>query len=114
MRQQQQQQQQQQLYIYIYIYIYIYTNTAQSSVPFLLHSFPFSLLFILTARGAHGLARVIHARRFIRRASPGMDPWKFEWQSARSARVPISGPSHPKGVQPKCEQKGDPIWVAGS
>ena len=71
-------------YMYTYIYIYIYTlYNAQLPTPFLSSLF-FTLRGGLTQRGGS------YDGFFL--------AWTFgniKWQSARAARVPISGPSHP-------------------
>ena len=81
--------------VYVCVYIYIYKHPADTQFPPL-----FPLCFPShCAGGAHCLARGAHMRG-------GSYDWfdlvwtlgDIRWQSARSARVPIPGPSHP-GVQ---------------
>ena len=68
-------------------------HNARLPIPPLLLSFIFSF----SLRG--GLTqRVGTYVGFIRRAPPGVDPWRYQdikWQNARAARDPNPGPSHP-------------------
>ena len=84
--------------IYIYIYIYTYKHTTDTQFPFPPSILSFSL------RGEHSLPRAgAHTRGgsydwFILAWTLG----NIKWQSARSARVPISGPSYHTRTYTSC------------